>query len=122
MGIHTLAERNGWIYIKETTIDYFEPRTITSYWPVGLRLYQFAQWFGSEELAKEALNKQVSPTSNTSFIDERNWTYRLVNGGQTLPDFTDIEPIPEPKHNKNTRVIWQSGQWYKETSKGRVRC
>lgn len=118
---YVLDERNGWIYVKETYTDFFEPRYIISWWPTGIRWYQFMQWFGTTELARAAIGGQVHPMSNVSYQDERGWTYRLPNGGQTKPEYTELEPIPEPKQRgRKFPVEWKNGAWYKHTARGLV--
>jgi hypothetical protein len=119
---HVLDERNGLIYVKETTTDFFEPRYIIHWWPTSLRWYQFKQWFADETRAREAIGKTVHSTSNISYIDERGWTYRLQSGGQTKPDYTERIPIPEPKQRgRKLPMEWKNGAWYKHTSHGLVR-
>ncbi|SRR5260221_9452440 len=118
---YVLDERNGWIYAKETITDYFEPRHIISWWPTGIRYIDFARWFATPELARAAIGEALFPTSNTSYRDERGWTYRLPNGGQTLPDYTETSSIPEPKQRgRKFPVEWKNGAWYKRTSRGLV--
>ena len=118
-----LAERNGWLYVKETITDYFEPHQIIHWWPTGQRYSQFKQWFADEDRARAAIGGVLHPTSNTSYQDERGWTYRLPNGGQTKPEYTEVVPISEPKQRGHKcPVEWRQGEWYKHTSRGLVRA
>jgi hypothetical protein len=116
---YVLDERNGWLYAKETTTDYFEPRYIIHWWQTGMHWYQFKQRFADEEHARAAIGGVLHPMSNTSYQDERGWTYRLPNGGQTKPEFTETVPIPEPKQRgRKSPVRWHQGYWQKETTRG----
>lgn len=120
---YVLDERDGWLYAKETTTDYFEPRSIIQWWPTGLHWYQFKQWFADEEHARTAIGGELHPMSNTSYQDECGWRYHLTNGGQTKPEYTEIVPIPEPKQRgRKFPVEWKNGEWWKYTSRGLVRA
>lgn len=120
---YILDERDGWIYAKETTTDYFEPRSIIQWWPTEIRWYQFRQWFADEDYARAAIGGVLHPMSNTSYQDERGWTYRLPQEGQTKPEYTEIVPIPEPKQRgRKFPVEWKNGAWWKYTSRGLVRA
>ena len=120
---YVLDERDGWIYAKETTTDYFEPRYIIHWWPTGIRWYQFKQWFADEDHARAAIGRVLYPMSNTSYQDERGWAYRLPQGGQTKPDYTETVPIPEPKQRgRKFPIEWKNGEWWKHTARGLVRA
>lgn len=120
---YVLDERNGWLYVKETTTDFFEPRLIIHWWPTGQRFVTFAQWFESSTRAREALGGVLYPTSNASYRDERGWNYRLQSGGQTKPDHTELVPIAPPKQRGRTLPVeWKNGAWYKQTARGLVKA
>lgn len=119
--MYVLDAMNGWLYVKQTDTDYFEPKRYTWWWPTGYRYIDFERNFSTPELAHEALGKLLNPTSNCSYVDERGWTYRLTDGGQTKPEHTAVEPIPEPKQRgRKCELAWQDGQWWKYTAKGKV--
>lgn len=119
---HSLEEKDGYLYIKETMTDFFEPRTITNYWPTGMQWYQFMGFFADAERARAAVGGTVSPTSTCTYRDVRGWIYRLPDGGKTKSAFTEVEPIPEPKQRgRKLPLEWKNGAWHKRTARGLVR-
>lgn len=119
-----LAERCGLLYVKETTTDFFFPRTITHWWPTAVQWWQFRQLFADEERARAMIGKPLSP------LDARPTTVyhldlglggglrlALRDGGRTTPDYTDLAPVEEPKQRggKKLPVRWKNGRWEKYT-------
>ena len=118
-----LAERDGWVYIRWVMIDYQQPRRITHWMPVGLRLAGLAQWFQSDEAAQARIGTELTrvPHRSDQFKDGGGLTFGLESGGETRPTFTQEEAIPPPKQRgKVLPVEWRRGAWFKLTSKGWV--
>lgn len=105
---YELALRDGMIFIKQTTIDQFEPCQIIWWWATGKPYFEFVQWFSDAERAYNAIGGVLNPTSVASYQDERGWPYRKINGEQTEATYTETIPIPKPKRK---HVEWKNGEW-----------
>lgn len=123
MDSETLAERDGWLYVKWTSSHYTEPKLIHTYWPLKLRFVDIAHRFRSTEEAKAAIGYKMRALSNSAFEGPLGLVYRLPDGGSTKPEFTEVEDVPAPKQRgKQFPAKWRDGVWYKQTSRGWVRA
>jgi hypothetical protein len=115
----TLEERDGWLYIRESHASFTEPKEIVCWWPLQVHFADFAQRFGSREEARERIGHRVIHEENGLYRDDEGLRYRLVNGGQTTPQFTEVLDIAPPKQRgRKLPMQWQNGNWYKQTSQG----
>jgi len=80
----TLEERNGYLYIVSSDPDFDIPMLRRLWYPIGVRA------------AEEGVSRIK---------------YRLIEGGATLPEFNETEPILPPKTRVPTR--WRYGRWEK---------
>lgn len=115
-----LAERDGWLYIKDESTDWNNPIKYTRWYPLKVRFADFKHRFGSEEEAREHLNVPVFYMgSDGIYRDAVSMRYRLVDGGKTVPEIVDEEPIPEPKQRgKKLPIEYRRGSYWKDTAKG----
>lgn len=117
--MHQLRERDGWLYITASHLDLKEPKEMTSWWPLQVRFADFAPRFASPEEARKHLGQHMAYLGDGLYRDQKGLRYRLVDGGQTKPQFTDITPVPEPRQRgRKLPVEWRNGCWYKCTSRG----
>jgi hypothetical protein len=115
----TLEERDGWLYIRDIHVSFTEPKEIATWWPLQVRFADFAQRFGSREEARLRIGHTVIHEGNGLYRDDKGLRYRLVNGGQTTPEFTEVTDIAPPKqHGRKLPIEWRNGSWYKQTSQG----
>ncbi|GHP00658.1 hypothetical protein KSF_107050 [Reticulibacter mediterranei] len=115
----TLEERDGWLYIKSSSARLTEPKQIANWWPLQVRFADFAQRFASLDEARKRIGRPMVYLGSGLYRDEEGLRYRLVNNGQTKPQFTDITDIPEPtQRGRKLPVEWRNGCWYKQTSRG----
>ncbi len=120
--IETLEERGGWMFICWSSTTFDKPERIKHYWPLKVRFTDFARRFNSDEEAKAILGQKVVHLGQGVFRDTIKFmTYRLVNGAQTQPEFTEREDVPPPKQRgKQFPLRWRDGYWQKETARGWV--
>ena len=127
----TLVEReDGFLYAKEVSTDFDQPRKIISFWPLvhaqygtviptdrKIRYADLRRIFASEELAQKLLGcKLFYERAWGGYKDERGWYYALPKGSQTTAQFVEFETIPEPvQRGRKLPVKWERGEWWKET-------
>jgi hypothetical protein len=113
---HTLAERDGYLYVASVYNFSDKPEQITRYYPVSngyggkVRVDSY-----NRELVGAKLEYDTAPGC---YLLRRPDPYaslriNLQNGGSTVPDFTETAPVPAPKVRKGLQVRWDCGRWQK---------
>jgi len=100
----TLEERNGYLYIVSSDPDFDIPMLRRLWYPVGVRAADYQEHIGQE--MRPLGGGLYRPAEGVSRIK-----YRLIEGGATLPEFNETEPILPPKTRVPTR--WRYGRWEK---------
>jgi hypothetical protein len=120
----TLEERGGWLFVKDVEYAFDKPLQIVRWWPIGLRFQAFANArFNSIEEARAFLGCRLRLINAQTGLcrDETNrgWEYRLLDGGQTVPERVESFPVPEPmQRGRKLPVHRRDGHWMKETARG----
>lgn len=115
----TLVERQGWLFIAYVTTSWTEPKRITYYWPLNVCFTDFRHRFSTEQEARRQIGQKMRSLGNGYFHDERGITYRLMDGGNTQPEYTEVEDVAAPKQRgRKLQLEWREGVWQKETVNG----
>ena len=116
----TLYEKDGWLYVRCEIANWSKPERHIHYWPTGIRMLDFAMREGFEE-ANKRIGMKLTYQGNGVYYDEKFTTYRLQDGSQTKPAWTETESIPEPKQRgKKLETTYRDGAWHKYTARGWV--
>ncbi len=115
----TLYEKGGWLYVKCIIANWSKPERYIHYWPIGVTMYDLGQRVGSTEEAQSRIGMKMTSRGNGVFLDEKFLGYRLREGGQTQPEWSETEAVPPPiQRGRKLVIAWREGRWFKETSKG----
>jgi hypothetical protein len=119
----TLDEKDGWLFVKEVSIDSFQPQQLILWWPTGVRWYQFAQYFADEERARAMIGAKLIQLSHVTYQLDGGLSgglkFTMRDGGQTKPEHSEVIPIDPPKQRgRPLPVKWRDGRWWKETQRG----
>lgn len=118
-----LAERDGWLYIKNIFTSYAEPKQITLWWATGVRMSDYTYAFRCPHtpplLPTEHLGQRMKTLGNGYFSDECGMTYRLKEGGATKADLIETIDLDQPvQRGRKLPIRWYQGEWQKETADG----
>jgi hypothetical protein len=114
----TLREHSdSMLYIVDEMPLFDEPKMIVSWWPLGMKAYQFKRDYGAEFIG-QAMIPDSNCGSGRYTGDRDNLVYQLVNGGETRATYSETVDIPVPKTSKE--VLWRNGRWEKRLAKGWV--
>lgn len=116
----TLFEKGGWLYVRCIIRDWSKPEMTIHYWPTGARFMDLANRLGTDE-AKTRIGMKMSYKGQGVYWDEKFQSYRLKDGAQTKPEWSENSSVPEPvQRGRKLPLRWRDGRWQKETSKGWV--
>jgi hypothetical protein len=102
----TFEERDCWLFVVSRHSLNDEPILVVAWYPIGIPSRDYPEVVGAEAL--RAGTGEYMP-------DLRGWglRFRLAEGGQTLPEHFEKEPIPCPKTRKGIDTRYHYGQWEK---------
>lgn len=113
----TLEEKDGRIFVVVEAASYDEPKLTRSYYPTGLRSYEFKRDYG-EDLIGAPL-RETSRGSSLYYIGDTKLQVRCTDGGATLPAVTEVLDIPPPKQRgRALELKYFDGAWHKRTARG----
>ncbi len=109
--------RDGWLCVRYTDTEFFEPIRYSHYWPVR----RIPRDEATNIIGKQAVHAGVG--AYCAKTDDRPgcgfWVQLpLLNGGQTMPIVTEREPIPCPKVRKGIETRYERGRWEKHLKTG----
>jgi|ERR1051325_1647107 hypothetical protein len=117
--METLIERDGWLYVLYQYADYNKPEMVKIYWPLKIRSGDFISRYGAHHIGNQLRDIRDGRYELAYGNGSEPITFRLPDGGQTRAEFTETEPIPEPKQRgKKFPVRWNGGRWQKCTARG----
>ncbi len=116
---------DGWMCVLETMADHFEPRYVTSWYPlVPMGENYFRREYAGHEVVGDGLPGyyRIDEAGTKSYSG--TWRrFVLPDGGKTMPLQTTFAPIPKPRVHPNTELEYRVGSWWKRTRRtGWVRC
>jgi hypothetical protein len=113
----TLREREGRLYIVIEQTDYNQPKLARSFYPTGLRAADFKRSYG-EELVGQTL-REIDRFGGQYYIGDTRLQVSCVDGGKTMPEFTEIEEIPAPRQRgRKLETKYFDGAWHRRTARG----
>jgi hypothetical protein len=114
----SLQARNGLLYVVNRWPMSDEPEVITSWYPTGIPARDYPDYLGQRlECLGSGQYRPEGPRVN-GFRPQ--FVFALLKGGDTLPEFTEREPLPCPKVRKGTETRYCQGRWEKLLRKGWV--
>lgn len=110
----TLQERDRWLYVVLVENEYDKPERRALWYPLKLWAPDFRRYYGEDKIGQPL----EYAGSGGRYRDKDGLRYELVNGGATVPEFSETEPIPPPvQRGKKLPVRYQNGYWQKETAR-----
>jgi hypothetical protein len=102
--------RDGWLCVRYDDNHFDRPERIQTFWPVRQESRSYVQDLIGSPASYDGHGSYAALIPGTIRMYER---LPLLNGGQTQPIATNVEPLPCPKVRKGIPTKYARGQWWK---------
>lgn len=100
-----LATHEGYlVVIDDWETSWNQPERYRHYWPTGVP--------EKELYDPTILGHPVTYKDGSYYLNWKGWwPVHLKDGGDTLPCYTETEPIPKPRGKTWANAVWSRGEW-----------